>query len=68
MRNECLNLIGDEMVIYMKCDEYKILVDTKAHKFRIQMTGKEIDGVAYDIAADAISEAHEKCKQSERIV
>jgi len=44
----------NEMIIYMKCDEYKILVDTEAHKFYVQMAGKEVDSVGYDIAVDAI--------------
>lgn len=66
MRNECLRLVGSDIikyeqglqvVIYKKHKDYKIWVDINARKFLVQLNGREIDTITYDIAADAITAA-----------
>jgi hypothetical protein len=73
MRNECLNLIGDEvaiyendiaegkeMVIYTKNENYTIWADAKGYRFHIQMNGEKTELKGYEIAADAICEAEDR--------
>ena len=63
MRNECLKLIGDDVMrykdglnIYTQNENYTIWTDDN-YLCYIQMTGGEIESKAYDIASEAIEEA-----------
>ena len=41
----------------MNSENYKVLVNLDTYNFHIQMDGKEVDSVGYEIAADAIDVA-----------